>query len=156
MKAQIHTHPFTTSTNTPMEFLNIDYGGPYPDGGYVLVVIDCYSRWVELFAVEAATGQATAIALLEQFGRFGAPSQIRSDRGSHFVNELIRECLFLVGTEHCLTLAYSKEENALVERMNEEINRHLRAFTFDKSTIDDYRLALPMVQRIINAFWRCY
>jgi hypothetical protein len=56
-----------------------------------------------------------------------------------------------VGTEHCLTLAYCKEENALLERMNKEINRHLRAFTFDKSTIDDYSLALPMVQRIINS-----
>jgi hypothetical protein len=56
-----------------------------------------------------------------------------------------------VGTEHCLTLAYSKEENSLVERANKEVNRHLRAFTFDKSTVDDYRLALPMVQRIMNA-----
>ena len=35
--------------------------------------------------------------------------------------------------------------------MNKEVNRHLRAFTFDKSTIDDYRLSLPMVQRIINS-----
>ncbi len=151
MKPQIHTHPFTTSSYTPMECINIDFVGPYPDGGYVLVLIDCFSRWVELFAVDAASGECTAISLLQHFGRFGAPTQIRSDRGSHFVNDLIREFLLLIGTEHCLTLAYSKEENSLVERMNKEVNRHLRSFTFDKNTIDDYRLSLPMVQRIINS-----
>jgi transposase InsO family protein len=151
MKPQIHTHPFTTSSYTPMECINIDFVGPYPDGGYVLVLIDCFSRWVELFAVDAASGECTAVSLLQHFGRFGAPTQIRSDRGSHFVNDLIREFLLLIGTKHCLTLAYSKEENSLVERMNKEVNRHLRSFTFDKNTIDDYRLSLPMVQRIINS-----
>ena len=76
---------------------------------------------------------------------------LRPKFGSHFVNSVIREFLHLVGTEHCLTLAYSKEENSLVERANKEVNRHLKAFTFDKSTVDDYRHALPMVQRIMNA-----
>ena len=65
--------------------------GPYPDGGYCLVIIDCFSRWVELFAVDNITGEATVVSLLGHFGRFGAPSQLRSDRSSHFVNALIRE-----------------------------------------------------------------
>jgi transposase InsO family protein len=151
IKLQIHASPFSTSSYTPMEILNIDYVGPYPDGGYALVIIDCFSRWVEIFPVDSATGEETAVALLQHFGRFGAPSQIRSDRGSHFVNSLIREFLLLVGTDHCLTLAYSKEENALVERANKEINRHLRAFTFDASSVHSWRLSLPMVQRIMNA-----
>ena len=150
MKLQIHSHPFTTSTHTPMEALNIDYVGPYPDGGYTLVIIDCFSRWVELHPMDKATGEASAEALLQHFGRFGAPSQLRSDRGSHFVNSIIKEFLLLVGTEHCLTLAYSKEENALVERANKEVNRHLRAFTFDSSTVENWRQSLPMVQRIMN------
>ena len=150
MKLQIHSHPFTTSRLTPMETINIDYVGPYPDGGYTLVIIDCFSRWVELFAIDQANGENSAVALLEHFGRFGAPSQVKSDRGSHFVNSVIREFLLLIGTEHCLTLAYSKEENALVERANKEVNRHLRAFTFDSNTVDSWRLALPMVQRIMN------
>jgi hypothetical protein len=47
-----------------------------------------------------------------------------------FVADVIREFLLLVNAQHCLTLAYSKEENALVERMNKEINRHLRTFGF--------------------------
>jgi transposase InsO family protein len=76
-----------------MECLNIDYVGPFSDGGYILVIIDCFTRWVELFAVDSATGEASALCLLQHFGRFGAPSQLRSDRGSHFVNSVIREFL---------------------------------------------------------------
>jgi hypothetical protein len=34
---QIHASPFPTSSYTPMEILNIDYIGPYPDSGYALV-----------------------------------------------------------------------------------------------------------------------
>ena len=48
---------------------------------------------------------------------------------------MIREFLALVGINHCLTLSYSKEENAVVERFNKEINRHLRALTFDNLSL---------------------
>jgi hypothetical protein len=72
-----------------------------------------------------------------------------SDNGPHFIAEVIKEFLSLVGTQHCLTLAYSKEENELVERMNKEVNRHPRALTFDNVTLDDYSTSLRFVQRIL-------
>jgi hypothetical protein len=53
----------------------------------------------------------------------------------------------VIGTPHNLTLAYSKQENALVK----EVNRHLRAFIFESSDLASYRTHLPFVQRIINA-----
>ena len=49
LKVPIHADGFSTSTYTAMECLNIDYIGPFPDGGYVLVVIDTFTRWVERF-----------------------------------------------------------------------------------------------------------
>ena len=55
--------------------------------------------------------------------------------GTSAYTDLIREFLLLIGVKHCLTLAYSKEENAIVERYNEEINRHLRASTYDNKLI---------------------
>jgi transposase InsO family protein len=84
---------------------------------------------------------------LKHFGRFGTPLQLRSDNGPHFVADVIREFLSLIGTQHCLTLAYSKEENASVERMNKEINRHLCALT----SLEKYADLLPFVQRILNS-----
>ena len=73
---------------------------------------------------------------------------IRSDRGSHFANELIKDFLDLCGTPHNLTLAYSKQENAIVDRVNKEVNRHL---VFDKQTLEGYAKSIPFVQRIINS-----
>ena len=92
-----------------------------------------------------------AECLLKHFGRFGAPYQLRSDNGPHFIADLIREFLLLIGVKHYLTLAYSKEENAIVERCNKEINRHLRALTYDNSSLTDYKKSLQFVQRILNS-----
>ena len=64
---------------------------------------------------------------------------------------MIREFLLLIGVKHCLTLEYSKEENAIVERYINEVNRHLRAFTYDNSSLTDYRKFLPFVQSILNS-----
>ena len=104
-----------------------------------------------MYHTEDATALSTAKCLLQHFGRFGAPLQLRSDNGPHFISDVITEFLSLIGTQHCLTLAYSKEENAIVERMNKEVNRHLRALTFDNLTLEDYKTSLPFVQRILNS-----
>ena len=151
IKIPIHAHGFSTSTYTPMECLNIDFIGPFPDGGYVLVIIDTFTRWVELFHTKDATAASAANSLLQHFGRFGAPHQLRSDNGPHFIADVIKEFLSLIGIQHCLTLAYSKEENAIVERMNKEINRHIRALTYDNTSLESYQQSLPFVQRILNS-----
>ena len=151
IKIPIHAAPFTTSTYTPMECLNIDFVGPFPDKGYILVIIDTFTRWTELFACAEATAIAAANGLLAHFGRFGSPQIIRSDRGSHFANALIEEFLHLVGVKQNLTLAYSSEENAIVERVNKEVNRHLRAFVYETCSVENYQQSIPFVQRIINA-----
>ena len=104
--------------------LNIDFVEPFSDGGYISPIVDTFTRWVQLYVCESADARDAARCLFEHFGRFEAPSQILSDRGSHFVNHVIMEFLSYVGTKHCLSIAYSKQENSLVERTNKEINRH--------------------------------
>ena len=74
-----------------------------------------------------ATAKSACEALLQHFGRYGASKVVRSDKGSHFANDLIKEVLVLTGTPHNLTLSYSKQENGVVERANREVSRHLRA-----------------------------
>jgi hypothetical protein len=147
----IHAIKYIASTYHTMECLNIDFVGPYPDKGYVLVIIDTFTRWIELYPSEEATAKAALEGLLQHFGRYGCPRLIRSDRGSHFANELIEGFLKATGTPHNLTLAYSSEENAIVERSNKEVNRHIVAYTFDNETVHEWREALPFVQRIMNS-----
>ena len=49
-----------------------------------------------------------------------------------------------------MTLAYSSQENAIVERVNKEVNRHLRALAFEIQSLEGYKKCLPFVQRIID------
>ena len=150
IKIPVYIHKYTTSTYRPFDTVNIDYIGPYPDNGYVLVMICSFTRWTELYWCVNNTAQCACKCLLQLFGRFGAPSIIRSDRGSHFMNDIIREFFLRTNTPHNLILAYSKQEYAIVERVNKEVNRHLRAFTFHSTNLEVYKLCLPFVQRIIK------
>ena len=76
----IHAHHFTTSTYTPMECSNIDFVGPYPDKGYILVIVFTFTRFRTLsYPLSAAE------CLLKHFGRFGATYQLRSDNCPHFI-----------------------------------------------------------------------
>ena len=129
----------------------MDYIGPFPDGFYILAIICCFTRWIELFHCAQANAECAYEKLLEHIGRFGAPTQILSDQGPHFVNATIDELLKRVGTEHCLSIAYSKEESAIVERSNRETNRHLRAMFFHDRVLKDYAKNIPLVQRIMNS-----
>jgi len=104
-----------------------------------------------LYASIDATALSAAKAPFLVTGLFGAPMQILSDNGPQYVHELIKELLYLMGSDHELTTAYSHQENALVERANKEVLRHFRAIIFHQKVITRRSLALPLVQRIINA-----
>jgi RNase H-like domain found in reverse transcriptase/Integrase zinc binding domain len=71
LKIPIYAHGFTTSTYTSMECLDIDCIGPFPDDGYVFMIIDTSTRWVELEHTLDATALSAAQCLLKHFGRFG-------------------------------------------------------------------------------------
>ena len=44
-----------------------------------------------------ATALLAAECLLKHFGRFDAPYQLRSDNDPHFITDLVREFLLLIG-----------------------------------------------------------
>jgi hypothetical protein len=92
LKTLIKTHPFTCASCNPFESLHIDHIGPLPvdDKGnsHILVMIDAFSRWVELFPTWT-TGASECI--FQHFGRFGKPDVIHTDQGPAFRNELFSE-----------------------------------------------------------------
>jgi transposase InsO family protein len=155
LRIPIHTTPFTTSSYAPMMVVNIDSIGPLPKDSagnqYVLTIIDTFTRYTELYAIKDVGAEASVQPLLDHIGRYGCPVSIQSDNGPQFVNDLIGSLLRLVGTSHALTLAYSKEENAIVERANKEALRHLRALVFETGTNTDWSIRLPLVTRIVNS-----
>ena len=109
LQIPIHAHHFTTYTS--MECLNIDFVSPSTDGGYILITVCTFTRWIELYHTLDATALSATECLSTHFGLSGAPYQLRSDNGPHLIADLIREFLLLIGVKHCLTLGYSKEKN---------------------------------------------
>jgi hypothetical protein len=67
LNRQIKTYRFTTASYTPMEVLNIDTIGPVSrdsaDNCYILVIIDCFTRFVELYPVSDTSAVQCARAL---------------------------------------------------------------------------------------------
>jgi hypothetical protein len=155
LKYAIETTPFTVSSYSIMDKIAIDTIGPLPecDDGhkYIIVMIDAFSRYVHLYPAKDTTALSAAQAVLSWTGTFGVPSKIMSDNGTQFANDIIRQLLHILGVEHLRINAYSKEENAVVERANKEVNRHLRAMVYETKQKKNWKIFLPLVQRIMNA-----
>ena len=155
LKTPIFTNPFTTAVNRGQERQNWDTIGPITlTSGrkvYILVAIDCFSRWVELWSIPDTEMLTVRLPMLQHFGRYGVPSQILTDNGSQFVNGTVEELVKMCGHQHIKVLAYSKEENSIVERSNKEVVRHLRALIYALNENENIEDLLPSVQRILNA-----
>ena len=63
---------FTTTAAGPMEVLNMDYEGPFPEyeygNTYVLTIIDTFSRAVGLYAVPNVEAHHAARMLVRHIG----------------------------------------------------------------------------------------
>ncbi len=155
IQSVIQTRPFTTASYQPMSRINVDTIGPLPEDEqgncYIIVFIDCFSRFCELYAVPSTEATHCARCLINFVGRYGAPRYILSDRGRQFVNEMIEEVSSLVASNQIFSMAYSKEENAIVERANAEVMRHVRGIVFDTKVKKNWSTILPLAQRIMNA-----
>jgi transposase InsO family protein len=127
MKVQIKAHRFTCASYNPFEVLHLDHIRPLTKDAhgheYILVIIDAFSRWVELFPTKSTTAVETASVMLNHIGRFGSPEVIHTDQGPAFHNDLVKDLLRLCGIEQSFGTAYSSEENGIAERANQEVLR---------------------------------
>jgi transposase InsO family protein len=147
--------PFTVSQYSPMDTLMIDYIEKLPEDSegckFILVIVDCFSRFCTLHATKTTQASELAMKLLIHASFFGMPCRLTSDRGSSLTSNLIEDFTALVGTEHIKALAASKEEMAIVERLNREVMRHLRNIVFDRQHYDNWSRMLPFTNRILNS-----
>lgn len=155
LKPIIMARPFTTASYEPMVKVSMDTIGPLPaskDGfEFILVIIDNFTRFVELYPTKDTSALAAAPCILNFIGRYGLPRILLSDSGTQFKNELMDQVSRSLGSVQMFTMPDSKEENAIVERSNKEVNRHLRNLVFHHNVIEGWADCLPLVQRIINA-----
>jgi hypothetical protein len=117
----------------------------------IVVIIDCFSRWITLTAVQSKSTGAFADAYIAWLGLcFGEPAEILTDRGAQFTSLLTEQLAAVTGGRMVFTTAGSKQENAIVERANREVMRHLRNIIMDRRAMDEWSRYLSFVQRIMN------
>ena len=63
----------------------------------------------------------------------------------------VEDLIAMLSIHHQTIQPGSHEENGTAERANKEVLRHLRTIVYDRRLRDDWSIALPFVQRIINA-----
>ncbi|XP_074304826.1 uncharacterized protein LOC141639650 [Silene latifolia] len=103
----------------------IDYQGPFPSSNgyeYILVAVNYVSKWVE--AIPTKTCDAKSVTKLMEtiiFPRFGVPSIVISDRGTHFQERTLDALLKKHGVQHRRSLAYHPQANGQAEISNREI-----------------------------------
>lgn len=107
----------------PFQMIGIDYCGPLTrtprENQYVLVITDYFTRHVTALALPNCTAETTAQTLFnDYFCKYGIPSVILSDQGSHFRNSLMENIKILIGYNHIYSTPYHPQTNGIVERFN--------------------------------------
>uniref|UniRef100_A0A7N8YHN3 Uncharacterized protein n=1 Tax=Mastacembelus armatus TaxID=205130 RepID=A0A7N8YHN3_9TELE len=107
-----------------MDFIELSQCQTYK---YCLVLIDAYSKWVEIVPSKSADALTVAKALCKSIiPDHGIPQRVYSDNGPHFVSEVVTQMSKHLGFElknHC---SYHPQSAGLVERTNGTIKMRLR------------------------------
>ena len=102
-----------------MDLLDMSVMTP-KDNRYVLVILDCFSRWTEACPLPNKTALAVADAFFQLIVcRFGMPAIIHSDQGREFENHLMQELCLLCDAHKTRTTPYHPASDGLVEALTE-------------------------------------
>src|SRR6266496_1398526 len=142
-------------TIVPMDIFEqwgIDIVGPLPqteDGyRYIVVAMDYFFRWSEARPLTHANIWQVAKFIYEEIiCRFSAPRVLQSDRGTHFVNEVIQKLTDKFWIQHSLSSPYHSQSNGLVERFNRTLCKGLAKVA---ETINDWD---SYIQPVLFSYW---
>ena len=121
---------------SPMEKVHIDILGPFVESNrghkYVLVMVDQFTKWVEIAPLPDQTAELVSKSMLEDFFcRMGCADTIFSDQGRNFESALFKELRKLLGMAKQRTTPYHPSSNGQVERLNRKILFKIRAYLED-------------------------
>ncbi|CAF1253603.1 unnamed protein product [Rotaria sordida] len=125
----------THIVNEPWHTIGIDIMGPFPKTArqkrFLLVIVDYFTRWIELFPLRTTTSIDIAQILInEVFTRYGMPTFILSDNGPQFVSLLFQHFCKTLGIEQKFTANYHPQTN-LTERVNRTLKPMLAIFAHE-------------------------
>ncbi|UYV66983.1 K02A2.6-like [Cordylochernes scorpioides] len=109
----------------PWHRLHMDLAGPFM-GRMFLVIVDAYTKWLEIFILKEITSRTIIYHLRQVFARFGLPELLVTDNGRQFVSKEFEEFTKMNGIRHTKTSPYNPSTNGLAERYVREFKTSLR------------------------------
>ena len=134
-------HPI--KVGQPFDRLGMDIVGPLPKtirgNMYIVVATEYLTKWPEARAIPNAKASSVISFFYEDIiCRHGCPKELLTDRGTHFVNEMLDSLCERFGVKHKLSTAYHSQTNGLVERFNRTLCEALAKFANENK--DDWDL----------------
>ena len=123
-----HPEPIKTAPmpNRPWDKVKIDFYGPLPTGQYILVVIDCYSRFPEIEILATTSAQKVIPKLDSIFARHGIPSHLTSDNGPPFQSHEFGRYMTAMGITHTTSTPLWPQGNAEVEAFMKPLGKAIK------------------------------
>lgn len=103
----------------------MDYARPFK-GTYLLIIVDAYSKWLEVYPINTITSKTTIECLRECFARFGLPVVLVSDNGPSLVSIEFERFLKGNGIKHVTNAPYYPSSNGQAERYVQTVKVGLR------------------------------
>lgn len=98
----------------PLQRVHIDYCGPIRGDNY-FVLIDTYTKWLEVIRTKQITAEKTIRLLRSIFSRLGVPETIVSDNATAFTSFKFRQFCAMNAIKHITSPAYHPASNGQAE-----------------------------------------
>ncbi|XP_055585516.1 uncharacterized protein K02A2.6-like [Uranotaenia lowii] len=118
-------------TSAPGDRVHVDHFSF--QGADFLVLVDSYSKWLEVYPVRTLTSKETSEKLAEYISRFGLISTLVSDNGTAFTSEEFQAFCSSRGIKHLTTAPYSPCSNGAAENAVKTVKAALKKLTSDPS-----------------------
>ena len=117
----------------PMERVHLDILGPFntsnSGNNYVLMMVDQFTKWVEMAALPEQTAKLIAEKFIVHFVvTFGCPLEIHTDQGRNFDSDLFKTLCDALEIAKTRTTPYHPSSNGQVERYNTIVLAMIRCF----------------------------
>ncbi|UYV84854.1 K02A2.6-like [Cordylochernes scorpioides] len=109
----------------PWHRLHLDLAGPFM-GRMFLVLVDAYSKLIEIFIIKDITRKTIISHLREILARIGLPQYFVTDNGRQFISGEFEQFTKMNGIRHTKTSPYNPSTNGLAERYVREFKTRLR------------------------------
>lgn len=126
---KVETHLWQKAKK-PFERVHIDFAGPLQDGSYFLIIVDAFSKWMEVEIMRSTTTTCTIERLRRYFSTYGIPLYLVSDNGPQFTSEEFSRFLVDNGIFHKRSAPYHPATNGQAERSIQTIKQKIKAIRY--------------------------